>query len=52
MKKGVVLQERDIDLLKFLAEYKIITLDNARYIWDKDLSGEKDMSFGKRGVCI
>lgn len=33
MEKGIVLQERDIELLKFLAEYKTITLDNSRYIY-------------------
>ena len=41
MKKGVVLQERDIELLKFLAEYKIITLDNARYIYGTKTYQEK-----------
>lgn len=33
MKKGTILQERDIELLQFLAEYRTITLDNARYIY-------------------
>lgn len=33
MKKGLVLQERDVELLEFLAEYKTITLDNTRYIY-------------------
>ena len=30
MEKGLVLQERDVELLEFLAEYKTITLDNTR----------------------
>ena len=33
MEKRLVLQERDIELLEFLAEYKTITLDNTRYIY-------------------
>lgn len=41
MRKGVVLQERDIELLKFLAEYKTITLDNTRYIYDTKTYQEK-----------
>lgn len=41
MRKGVVLQERDIELLKFLAEYKTITLDNTRYIYGTKTYQEK-----------
>lgn len=41
MNKGVVLQERDIELLKFLAEYKTITLDNSRYIYGTKTYQEK-----------
>ena len=41
MKKGVILQERDIELLKFLAEYRTITLDNARYIYGTKTYQEK-----------
>ncbi len=41
MKKGVILQERDIELLKFLAEYKTITLDNTRYIYGTKTYQEK-----------
>lgn len=41
MKRGVILQERDIELLKFLAEYKTITLDNARYIYGTKTYQEK-----------
>lgn len=33
MEKGLVLQERDVELLEFLAEYNTITLDNTRYIY-------------------
>lgn len=41
MKKGTVLQERDIELLQFLAEYRTITLDNARYIYGTKTYQEK-----------
>ena len=41
MRKRVVLQERDIELLKFLAEYKTITLDNTRYIYGTKTYQEK-----------
>ena len=33
MKKGLILQERDVELLEFLAEYKTITLNNTKYIY-------------------
>lgn len=44
MEKGLVLQERDIELLEFLAEYKTITLDNTRYIY-----GTK--TYQKKRIC-
>ena len=33
MKNGIILQERDIELLIFLGKYKTISLDNTRYIY-------------------
>ncbi len=36
MEKGLVLQERDVELLEFLAEYKTITLDNDRNVPTQD----------------
>ena len=33
IKKGLILQERDVELLEFLAEYKAITFDNTKYIY-------------------
>lgn len=44
MEKRLVLQERDIELLEFLAEYKTITLDNTRYIY-----GTK--TYQKKRIC-
>ena len=41
MEKGLVLQERDIDLLKFLAEYRTIKLDNTQYIYGTKTYQEK-----------
>ena len=41
MEKGLVLQERDVELLEFLAEYKTITLDNIRYIYGTKTYQEK-----------
>lgn len=41
MEKGLILQERDIELLEFLAEYKTITLDNTRYIYGTKTYQEK-----------
>ncbi len=41
MEKGLILQERDVELLEFLAEYKTITLDNARYIYGTKTYQEK-----------
>ena len=41
MKKGLILQNRDIELLKFLAEYKTITLDNTKYIYGTKTYQEK-----------
>lgn len=41
MEKGLILQERDVDLLEFLAEYKTITLDNAKYIYGTKTYQEK-----------
>ena len=41
MKKGLVLQERDVELLEFLAQYKTITLDNTKYIYGTKTYQEK-----------
>ena len=41
MEKGLVLQERDVELLEFLAEYKTITLDNTGYIYGTKTYQEK-----------
>ena len=41
MEKGLVLQERDVELLEFLAQYKTITLDNTKYIYGTKTYQEK-----------
>ena len=41
MKKGIVLQERDVELLEFLARYKTIALDNTKYIYGTKTYQEK-----------
>ena len=41
MKKGLILQERDVELLEFLAEYKTITLNNTKYIYGTKTYQEK-----------
>lgn len=41
MEKGLILQERDVELLEFLAEYKTITLDNTKYIYGTKTYQEK-----------
>ena len=41
VEKGLVLQDRDVELLEFLAEYKTITLDNTRYIYGTKIYYEK-----------
>ena len=41
MEKGLILQERDVELLEFLAEYKTITLDNTEYIYGTKTYQEK-----------
>lgn len=41
MEKGLILQERDVGLLEFLAEYKTITLDNTKYIYETKTYQEK-----------
>lgn len=41
MKKGLILQGRDIELLKFLSQYKTITLDNTKYIFETKTYQEK-----------
>lgn len=41
MNSGLVLQGRDMELLAFLAEYKTITLDNAKYIYGTKTYQEK-----------
>ena len=35
MSNEIRLQSRDIELLVFLGKYKIMSLDNTRYIYDK-----------------
>ena len=40
MKKGLILQERDIELLIFLSQYKTITLDNTKYIFEINFKKE------------
>ncbi len=44
MNKGLILQERDVELLKFLADYKIITLDNTKYVYGRKTYHEKRIS--------
>lgn len=41
MKKGLILQERDKELLEFLSKYKTITLDNTKYIFETKTYQEK-----------
>lgn len=41
MSKGIRLQNRDIELLIFLGKYKIISLDNTRYIYETVTYQEK-----------
>ena len=41
MRRGMTLQNRDIELLIFLGKYKIISLDNARYIYETKTYQEK-----------
>ena len=41
MRNGMTLQNRDIELLIFLGKYKIISLDNARYIYETKTYQEK-----------
>lgn len=41
MRSGMILQNRDIELLIFLGKYKIISLDNARYIYETKTYQEK-----------
>lgn len=41
IEKALVLQERDVELLEFLAEYKTITLDNTGYIYGTKTYQEK-----------
>ncbi len=41
MRSGMTLQNRDIELLIFLGKYKIISLDNARYIYETKTYQEK-----------
>ena len=41
MGSNIRITERDMELLKFLAEYKIMLLDNARYIYDTITYQEK-----------
>lgn len=41
MRSGMTLQNRDIELLIFLGKYKIISLDNTRYIYETKTYQEK-----------
>ena len=41
MKDGIRLQSRDIELLMFLGRYKIISLDNTKYIYETKTYQEK-----------
>ena len=41
MKEVIRLQNRDIELLIFLGKYKIISLDNTRYIYETKTYQEK-----------
>ena len=41
MKEEIRLQSRDIELLIFLGKYKIISLDNTRYIYETKTYQEK-----------
>ena len=41
MGEGIRLQNRDIELLIFLGKYKIISLDNTRYIYETVTYQEK-----------
>lgn len=41
MRSGMTLQNRDIELLIFLGKYKIIALDNTRYIYGTKIYQEK-----------
>ena len=41
MDKGLILQNRDIELLEFLASYKTITLDNTKYIYNTKTKQKK-----------
>lgn len=43
MREGIRLQNRDIELLIFLGKYKIISLDNTRYIYETVTYQEKRM---------
>ncbi len=41
MRSGMTLQNRDIELLIFLGKYKIIALDNTKYIYETKTYQEK-----------
>ena len=41
MREGIRLQNREIELLIFLGKYKIISLDNTRYIYETVTYQEK-----------
>lgn len=43
MSEGIRLQNRDIELLIFLGKYKVISLDNTRYIYETVIYQEKRM---------
>ena len=43
MGEGIRLQNRDIELLIFLGKYKVISLDNTRYIYETVTYQEKRM---------
>ena len=41
MSGGIILQNRDIELLIFLGKYKIMSLDNTKYIYETKTYQEK-----------
>ena len=43
MGEGIRVQNRDIELLIFLGKYKVISLDNTRYIYETVTYQEKRM---------
>ena len=58
MKEEIRLQNRDIELLIFLGKYKIISLDNTRYIYGTVTYQEKRIvnlvrhNYIKTALCV